>query len=382
MTVYKTFFKVLNKCKFPIILYTAILLFFAGFNMSSNDNSLDFTVEKPDITVINNDKEEGITKNFLEYLKENTNIKDIKKDEQSIKDALFYRDVEYIVYIPENYSKVFLSGGNPQIDVKSTGEYQSTLANMIVERYIKVAKNYRDSVSSDEELFEKINSTLDKKADVQVTSKMDATSMSRLTRYFNFSAYSFIAISIYVISTILLIFNEDKINKRTVIGSIDYKKINLKLLIANSGFCFLVWAIYFVCARLLIGEITFSEHGLYFAINSFIFVISTVTLGFLVSKFVKNRNTITALINIIGLGSSFLCGVFVPMEFLPDFVLKIAHVLPAYWFVKNNELIGSTENFTSEVLKNMGINALVIIGFGLLFFVLTNVISKKKIKVQ
>lgn len=380
MVVYKTFFKVLNKCKFPIILYTAILLFFAGFNMSSNDNSLDFTVEKPDIMVINNDEEEGITKNFLEYLKENTNIKDTKKDEQSIKDALFYRDVEYIVYIPENYSKSFLSGGNPQIDVKSTGEYQSTLANMIVERYIKVAKCYRDSVSSDEELFEKISSTLSKKADVQVTSKMDATSLSRLTRYFNFSAYSFIAISIYVVSTILLIFNEEKINKRTVIGSVDYKKINLKLLIANSGFCFLVWAIYFICARILIGELTFSKYGLYYAMNSFIFVISTVTLGFLVSKFVKNRNTITALINIIGLGSSFLCGVFVPMEFLPDFVLKIAHVLPAYWFVKNNELIGSTENFTSEVFKSLGINALVIIGFALAFFVATNIISKRKIK--
>lgn len=380
MVVYKTFFKVLNKCKFPIILYTAILLFFAGFNMSSNDNSLDFTVEKPDIMVINNDEEEGITKNFLEYLKENTNIKDTKKDEQSIKDALFYRDVEYIIYIPENYSKSFLSGGNPQIDVKSTGEYQSTLANMIVERYIKVAKSYRDSVSSDEELFEKISSTLSKKADVQVTSKMDATSLSRLTRYFNFSAYSFIAISIYVVSTILLIFNEEKINKRTVIGSVDYKKINLKLLIANSGFCFLVWAIYFICARILIGELTFSKYGLYYAMNSFIFVISTVTLGFLVSKFVKNRNTITALINIIGLGSSFLCGVFVPMEFLPDFVLKIAHVLPAYWFVKNNELIGSTENFTSEVFKSLGINALVIIGFALAFFVATNIISKRKIK--
>lgn len=380
MVVYKTFFKVLNKCKFPIILYTAILLFFAGFNMSSNDNSLDFTVEKPDIMVINNDEEEGITKNFLEYLKENTNIKDTKKDEQSIKDALFYRDVEYIVYIPENYSKSFLSGGNPQIDVKSTGEYQSTLANMIVERYIKVAKSYRDSVSSDEELFEKISSTLSKKADVQVTSKMDATSLSRLTRYFNFSAYSFIAISIYVVSTILLIFNEEKINKRTVIGSVDYKKINLKLLIANSGFCFFVWAIYFICARILIGELTFSKYGLYYAMNSFIFVISTVTLGFLVSKFVKNRNTITALINIIGLGSSFLCGVFVPMEFLPDFVLKIAHVLPAYWFVKNNELIGSTENFTSEVFKSLGINALVIIGFALAFFVATNIISKRKIK--
>ena len=70
------------------------------------------------------------------------------------------------------------------------------------------------------------------------------------------------------------------------------------------------------------------------------------------------------------------------MDYLPDFVLKIAHILPTYWFVKNNELIGTTEKFTSEVLKNLGINALVVIGFGLLFFVLTNIVSKKKIKAE
>ena len=115
MIVYKTFLKVLNKCKFPIILYSAILLFFAGINMSSNDNTMDFTAEKPNIAVINNDKEEGITKSFLEYLHENTNIKDIKNDEQEIKDALFYREIQYIVYIPEGFSDSFLDGKNPQL---------------------------------------------------------------------------------------------------------------------------------------------------------------------------------------------------------------------------------------------------------------------------
>ena len=178
----------------------------------------------------------------------------------------------------------------------------------------------------------------------------------------------------------MLKFNEDKIAKRTAIGSIDYKKINLKLLIANSGFCFAIWGIYFIFARILIGEIAFSEYGLYYALNSLIFVLSTVTLAFLVSKFVKNKNTITAFVNIIGLGSSFLCGVFVPMEFIPDFVLKIAHVLPAYWFVSNNELIGSTEVFAGEFFKNFCINGAVVLGFALVFFIATNIVSKKKVE--
>lgn len=372
MIIYKTFFKVLNKCKFPIILYTVLLLFFAGVNMTSNNQSMDFTAEKPDIMIVNNDMEEGgLTGKFMDYLRENTNIRnDIASDEQSIKDALFYRDIQYILYIPEHYGKDMLDGKNPQLKYKTTGEYQSSLASMITERYVKVANNYILSRAneSDDELYSKINDTLSKKANVEITSKLDTYALGRLTRYYNFSAYSFIAISIYVISTILLIFREEKIYKRTIVGSTDYKKINAKLLIASSGFCFLVWLFYVIMAKALIGDVAFGVQGLYMMVNSFIFVISTVTLGFFVSKFVKSKNTITAFVNIIGLGSSFLCGVFVPMQYLPSFVLKIAHVLPAYWFVKNNELIGETEVFTGEVIKSLGINALVMIAFAMVFF--------------
>ena len=382
MVIYKTFLKVLNKCKFPIILYTGILLFFAGFNMSSNSQTTDFTATKPRIAIINYDKEEGITKDFINYLHENTEVVDIENTEQKIKDALFYREIHYVIYIPEHYNENFLAGKNPQLEIKSTGEYQASLAGMITERYVKVAKLHASSGKTEDELYKSIKDTLAKKADVEVTSKLDTTSLSRLTFFYNFSAYSFLAIAIYVISTIMMIFKSEKINKRTVIGSTDYKNINFKLLIANSGFCIIIWAFFVIMARVLIGDIAFKIQGLYMIVNSLVFLFSAITLGFLVSLFVKNKNTITALVNIIGIGSSFLCGVFVPMDYLPDFVLKIAHILPTYWFVKNNELIGTTEKFTSEVLKNLGINALVVIGFGLLFFVLTNIVSKKKIKAE
>lgn len=383
MIIYKTFLKVLNKCKFPIILYTGLLLLFAGVNVSTNDQTIDFSATKPDILIINNDKEEGITKDFIDYLKENTTVRtDIENSEQAIKDAIFYRDISYIIYIPENFGEDLLAGKNPELQFKSTGEYQSTLASMITERYVKTANKYIESGETGEELYTKIKETLDKKAEVEITSKLDTKTLDRLTFYFNFSAYSFIAISIYVISTIILIFKSEKINKRTVIGSTDYKKINTKLLIANTGFLLLIWAFYVVMAKVLIGDITFSTQGLYMILNSLVFLCSTVTLGFLLSIFVKNKNTITAFVNIIGLGSSFLCGVFVPMELLPDFVLKIAHILPAYWFVKNNELIGDTEVFTSEVLKNIGLNAAVVLGFAILFFIVTNMVSKRRLKVE
>ena len=122
MTVYKTFFKVVNKYKFLIIIYTAMLILFAGFNMQTSQNSTNFVAEKPDVLIINNDKEQKLSKNLVEYIEKNSNIVDIENDEEARNDALFYRDVSYIIYIPENYSKDFLNGLNPEIEIKSAGD--------------------------------------------------------------------------------------------------------------------------------------------------------------------------------------------------------------------------------------------------------------------
>ncbi len=64
MIVFKTFLKVLNKCKLTIIIYSVILIAFGGFNMQTSDTSTNFVESKPDILIINNDKENKITREF------------------------------------------------------------------------------------------------------------------------------------------------------------------------------------------------------------------------------------------------------------------------------------------------------------------------------
>ena len=68
MTVFKTFLKLTNKYKFIILLYTIMLILFAGFYMQTNQNSTNFVAEKPDILIINNDKEQKLSKNLEEYI--------------------------------------------------------------------------------------------------------------------------------------------------------------------------------------------------------------------------------------------------------------------------------------------------------------------------
>lgn len=378
MTVFKTFLKVLNKCKVPIIMYTVFLIGFGGFNIKTSENSTNFVSSKPDILIINQDEEQGITKNLVEYLKENCNIIDVKNNTQAINDALFYRDVNYIIYIPQNYRQDFLNGKNPEIEIKSTGDYQASLAEMLLTRYINVANIYQRNISSEQEMLEKINETLSKQTKVEITSKLDTNNLSKATFYYNFANYSILAGCVYVICLILSSFKEEKIAKRTIISSMNYKKYNRQLLLSSSLFTIVLWILYVVLSFILVGNIMFTLHGLMYIVNSFIFTICAVAIAFLIGNLVNNKNAINGIVNVVALGSSFLCGAFVPVEWLPDTVLKIAHILPSYWYIQTNENIKLLEEVNIQNLKPILINMLVILAFTIIYIVITNIISKKK----
>lgn len=381
MTVFKTFLKILNKNKFIIILYTLFLIFFGGFNMQTSESNINFVASKPDIMIVNYDEEKGITKDLIKYIEENSNVVDLKNNEDAINDALFYRDVNYVVYIPKNYNKDFMDGKNPEIEIKSTGDYQSSFAEMLLSRYIKVANIYQKSINSEEELINKINETLSKKSEVKITSKLDTNILSKATFYYNFANYSIMACLIYVICLILASFKDIKIQKRTIISSTNYKTLNRKILLSNSLFSIILWMIYVVLSFILVGDIMFSIHGIFYLINSFVFTICVTTIALFIGNIVSNKNAISGIVNVIALGSSFLCGAFVPMEWLPDGVIKIAHILPSYYYISNNEVLKTLELINLNTIKPILLNIIIVLSFSIMFIILTNIVSKRKQKI-
>ena len=381
MTVFKTFLKILNKNKFIIILYTVFLIGFGGFNMQTSDNSTNFVASKPDIMIVNYDEEKGITKDLIKYITDNSNIIELNNNEEAINDGLFYRDVNYVIYIPENYGKDFMDGKNPKINIKSTGNYQSSFAEMLLSRYIKVANIYQKSIKNEDELTSKINETLSKQSEVEITSKLDTDSLAKATFYYNFASYSILACLVYVICLVLSSFKDIKIQKRTIISSTDYRKLNRQLLLSNSLFSIILWGVYVALSFVLIGDVMFSNQGIIYLINSFIFTMCATTIALFIGNLVSNKNAINGIVNVIALGSSFLCGAFVPMEWLPDGVLKIAHILPSYYYISSNESLKTLEVFNLETMQPIITNMIVILGFSIIFIILTNIVSKRKQKI-
>lgn len=273
-----------------------------------------------------------------------------------------------------------MNGKNPEIEIKSTGDYQLSFAEMLLLRYIKVANIYQKSINNEEELISKINETLSKKSEVEITSKLDTNILSKATFYYNFANYSIMAFLIYVICLILASFKDIKIQKRTIISSTNYKTLNRQLLLSNSLFSIILWMIYVVLSFILVGDIMFSIHGIIYLINSFIFTICATTIALFIGNIVSNKNAISEIVNVIALGSSFLCGAFVPMEWLLEGVIKIAHILPSYYYISSNEILKTLEIINFDTIKPIVLNIIIILSFSIVFIILTNIVSKRKQK--
>lgn len=382
MNTFKAFLKILSKNRFLVIMYIAILVILNVSIMSSKEANNDFVSIKPDIYIENEDEEKGITKDLIRYLNDNCNVVKLKDNENAISDALFYRDVNYIIYIPKNYNNDFLAGKNPELEIKTNGNYEASLAEMLLKKYIKVANTYNEYIEDENELITKINETLNKQSEVKLTSKVDDRILNRATVYYNFVSYSLLGSLIYIICIVLTSFKNPKVQKRIIISSTNYKKINRQLLASNILFSLIVWAFFVVVSLVLIGNFMYTPQGVIYILNSFLFTICATSLAFLLGTVIKNRGAIDGVVNVIALGSSFLCGVFAPIEMIPDYVLKIAHVLPSYYYVRNNEAVKTLEVMNYENLKPILLNGIIILCFSLLFIILTNIISKKKQRIN
>lgn len=377
MIVFKAFWKVVNKYKGTIIGYTVMLLVFGTLSMSSNDVTDDFKSSKPDVIIIDNDKS-VLSNNLVKYFNDNANILDIDLEEEKIDDALFYRDANYVIYIDKGYEDDVLNGNDSLIKIKSSGDYSSSLAEMLLERYLKTQRVLHDEFSDKNILVEKINNSLENSANVELATKINTSELSNLSRYYNFASYSIIAVVMFIICLVLSSFNEESVKKRTIVSSMNYKKYNKYIMLSSILYVLFVVILYTILGFIVFGNIMFSKRGLIYILNTFIFAIVALALSLLVSTLVNKKEAVSGIVNVVSLSQAFLCGAFIPVMWMPDSVLKIAHVFPAYYYINSNELLASLEVLNFSNLKPIFINMGLMILFIVIFIILNNIFSKKK----
>jgi ABC-2 type transport system permease protein len=128
------------------------------------------------------------------------------------------------------------------------------------------------------------------------------------------------------------------------------------------------------------GSVMFTTNGLYLMLNSLIFMICALSVGFLTGNIFTNENAIAAVVNIVALGTSFICGSFLPTSFLPDWVAKMSKIFPSYWYIHNTDLISSIETFNFDTLLPVFQGMGIVLSFAFIYFIIAIIYNSIRVK--
>lgn len=381
MPVFKTFFRIINAARTPLIIYLLIFLgvtyMTSQFYTSPEDTG--FTDSKIRIAVINRDGENNIAKGLTEYLSKTSTIVDMPDDTEKLQDALFFRKVEYIAIIPKGFSDSFNKSENSRIETVVVPNSTSAIyLDLIVNRYLQTLRLVGDySNFTAEKQAELVSKNLAVETDIVMKSRVESNNSEGYTYYFNFFPYVILALATLGISTIMMVFNQPDLKRRNLCSPIKQRSMNIQIGLGSIIYSLFCWAVIVLFGIIIYGEsLVLSESLPILALNSLVFTTVCTAIGFLVGILIKSHNVQAAVSNVLSMGMSFLCGVFVPQSLLGSGVLRVASFLPAYWFVKANNII-------SEIGFDKGRNdvltaVLIQLGFAIAIFSVALFVSKQK----
>lgn len=379
MDTLKLFFKIMSRNKIGIIIYTIITIILLVVLSSSKSESGKATYEKVDIpfSVIDNDNS-TLSKAFTKSLAKENKLVECDKDINKLRNSLFYRQMYYVLIIPEGYQEKLMAGEKVELEnIKVKDSVMAYYMEMNVQSYISLIENYRNAGFDVDECIKYVDETLKEKTDVSLLDAEKTSSYDTSYYYYNMFAYILMAIVITIISPMLVAVNNQEVRRRINCSSVKFTKKNLEYGVSTFIFSIVIWLLLNILGIVLFANVLTLEKILLNLLNSFCLLLVTFAIGYLCGNLVNNKETIAAMTNVISLGMSFLSGIFVPMEVLSEGIRKVAKILPAYWYSKCCSCISLNTNFGTAEIKQLGTYMGIELLFAVAIFIIALVAIKK-----
>jgi ABC-2 type transport system permease protein len=383
MTVFRGYLKIISKNMGVIITYTAIFLAISLLitALMPEKQKASFQAEKLNITIVDED-DSPISQGLTEYLSKTSNVTFSDMDKEELSRKLYARDTEYILRIPDGFGENFLEDNSLLDATKLPDSSAAFFVDSLVDGFLSTASSYIKAGYTQEEAVTKTLRALDVEPDVTImdTGRLDENSRANYSYTFMYFPYLYVTLMIYCISFVLMAFSGREIRRRMLSSPISSTKQTLQAILAFSLVFLAFWSISLLMPLAMKNGADFYTSPLagYYILNSLALLLVSVAIGFLVGSLVKSSEAVAAVSNIVGLGFCFLCGVFVPMEYLGKGVTQISQFLPVYWYETANEILATHTSLSAEnlqqVLQSVGIQG----AYALALIVITLFIMKQK----
>ena len=281
MQVSKAFFKVALKRLPSIIPYFIIFVVVALVMTGNSKENADFSSQKLDLVVIDNDDTEA-SRELKKYLLKGNNEKTLRSDDDEyIQDMLYHEMIDSVITIDKGFSDKLTTGETEgcieALTVPST--FTSQYSNSIIDRFVTSAEMYVSTGSDPAEACRKAAEMSDTTTNVELSTQKSPLG-NGLAYYCQYYAYIIICIIINGLAPILMRFFSLNIRRRIDVSALPLYKKNAVIIGVTSAFVFAVWMAMMCIAQATYGGF-FTERGMYCLLNSF--VLTLVVTGTLPS---------------------------------------------------------------------------------------------------
>lgn len=361
-----------------LAIFSGITLMFQ--KMNQQDPIGNYQAESVRIAVVDEDGG-SMACGLKEYLGQFHEVSLAEHDKAKLQEDLFYRDVEYIVWIPERFFETCIAEGEALAVTKVPGSYTAFYVDQQINSFLNDARTCYAAGFTQEETAR----SLERLEPVRVE-LLDTGSVSGRTSnyrfYFQYIPYLFLSILCYVMGNVLVAFRRGDLPKRMRACAVSARRQNLEGLLAAATLGLGLWAVSTTGAFARYWQILSECGGAgYFLMNTLLMMAVALTISYLVGILVHGKNavnTLNGVVNVIALGMCFLCGVFVPLEWMNKGVKTVAQFLPVYWYEEVNGRLVEFGNVTGEakqaVLQGLGMQ----LAFVVALVCVTMAVSKRK----
>ena len=377
MAVFKAYMKIAWKNKWMILLYLGI--FFCVtilFQRFVPEGAEGYTAESVPVGIVDEDGGEA-AESLINYIGRTNETILLEDDRESLQEDLFYRNVGYIVRIPEGFMEKCILGEEKIEAVTVPGTYAGYYVDQQVNSYMVYARSYAAAGFTETEIASAM-AHRDKAEVTLVDFSGNAGQVPAYTFYYRYLPYLLLSVLGYVMGYILMGFRRGSLPQRMQASAVPERRQSIEGLAASLVIALALWGVSAAVSVVMYRQDIFESGKLiWFLLNSLAMLLTALSLSYLVGTLVKSSNALNGIVNIISLGMCFVCGVFVEIDLLSSGVRKAAQFLPVYWYETVNTLLTDHRtvagSIRSEVLSGIGIQ----IVFAIAFVCVTLAVAKR-----
>ena len=348
LPVFRLYNYVIRKNLSMVIMYFVIftILVISFGNTAQQEGDRAFTAAETLIAVTDNDGS-VLSKGIIEYLEKKNEVTLVDYDKDSMVSRFYYQETGYYLMIPAGYCDDFINAFEEGSDVPALDavKYAKSASGYYIDgelsQFLIRIKMY---LAGGFEMEEAVTRALELPDGLEKISIAEGELVARPMHTYSlrYLPYLYIAALIYCVAFVFRTFRDRNISLKINASPVSPVSQMLQAMLSFT----ILFAAFFVASLFISVPVSGlnlfrSEFFHLHFVNALLLFFFSAAIAFLVGNFAKSDQAIAAIANVISLGVSFLCGVFVPIKYLGDSVTKVSRFIPVYWYETVNDLLST-----------------------------------------